>query len=190
MSNAAEITKILEAYEKTLVVSELNLGPAAETQNMVPTTNTATVVKLSDDKSDKKTTGAENSENCETCDDMQHSDTDTDSESDMAKNELYKLHKASKELYSLISSGENLEPWVFSKITVAASYIEGVKNYLEYNKFKQGGEFGGEQDSHELRVVSRIRDMLHGESKEVLESVIRQVIFNLEALKTIQETSK
>ena len=189
MSNAAEITKILEAYEKTLVINELNLGPAAETQNMVPTTNTATVIKLSDDKDGEQSTGAENAE---MLDDMQHDDTDadSDSESDMARNELYKLHKASKELYSLIGGGVNVEPWVFSKITVAASYIEGVKNYLEYNKFKNDGGFEGDHNSHEVRVVSRIRDMLHGESKDVLESVIRQVIFNLEALQTIQEISK
>lgn len=183
MSRAAELTKLLEAYEKTMV-NELNLGPAAQTQNMVPSTNTATVVKLADEE---KPTG---SEDCENCEDIKHTDNNGESESDMAKNELYKLNKASKELYNLISNGENLEPWVFSKITVAASYIEGVKNYLEYNKFKQGGEFNGEKDNHEMAIVSRIRNMLHGESKDVLESVLRQTIFNLEALNTIQETKK
>lgn len=183
MSRAAELTKLLEAYEKTMV-NELNLGPAAQTQNMVPSTNTATVIKLTDDKK------PEGNEDCENCEDINHKETNGESESDMAKNELYKLNKASKELYNLISDGENLEPWVFSKITVAASYIEGVKNYLEYNKFKKGGEFNGEKDNHEFAVVSRIRDMLHGEGKEVLEGVIRQAIFNLEALTTIQETKK
>jgi hypothetical protein len=32
--------------------------------------------------------------------------------------------------------------------------------------------------------------MLHGESKEVLETVLRQTIFNLEAIKTIEENKE
>jgi hypothetical protein len=39
-------------------------------------------------------------------------------------------------------------------------------------------------------MVMKVRDMLQGESKEVLEGVIRQAIFNLEALQTIEETKK
>ena len=105
----------------------------------------------------------------------------------MAKNELYKLHNASKQLYNLIKDGDDLEPWVFSKITVAARQIVGVRNSLEYNKFKTQGEFAPDHDAHEFKIVSRIRDMLHGENKEVLETVLRQTIFNLEAIKTIEE---
>lgn len=172
MNRASELIKLSEAY--ATVINELGLSPAIEPANTVPSTNTATVVKI------KK------QEDCETCDSAAGSTSHPEEESNMVKNELYKLHKASKELYNLIGDGENLEPWVFSKITVAASYIEGVRNYIEYNKFKQQGEFQGEQDAHELNVVSKIKDMLHGESKEVLGNVIRQAIFNLEALEAIK----
>jgi len=194
MSRKGELEKISEAY-KQIVVNELNLGPAAETTNMVPSNNTPTVLKLN-----KKSCGCENaedcikcknSENCEDCSKITPVETSAgsgESEADMAKNELYKIHNGSKALYNLLKDDQNLEPWVFSKITLAASYIESVKNYLEYNKFRKDGEFDSDENSHELKIVSKIRDMLYGEGKEVLESVLRQTIFNLEALNAINES--
>jgi hypothetical protein len=173
MSRKAELEKISEAYKE--VISELNLGPGAETTNTVPSNNTATVVKLSD-----KPCGCED---CEDCKEKELPSTGSgESDADMAKNELYKLHNASKSLYNILKDNQDLEPWVFSKITLAASYIDSVKNYLEYNKFKTQGEFDADAHNHEYKMVSKIRDMLYGESKEVLESVLRQAIFNLEAL--------
>lgn len=180
MSRKGEITKISEAY-KQVIVSELNLGPAAETTNMVPSNNTATVIKLKD-----KECGCENGEDVKDSTDITPGGSETDA--DMAKNELYKIHNASKELYNILKDCQDLEPWVFSKITLAASYIESVRNYLEYNKFKKEGEFTGDETAHEYKIVSKIRDMLYGESKEVLESVLRQAIFNLEALNAINES--
>lgn len=175
MSRKSELVKISEAYGE-VVVNELSISPAAETTNMVPSTVSPTAIKISDAK-------AEGGEDL-----IKTNNAETDS--DMAKNELYKINKSSKELYELIGCGEDLEPWVFSKITLAASYIESVKNYLEYNNFKKGGEFGAEQGDHEYKIVSRIRDMLQGESKGVVESVLRQAIFNLEAIKAIEESKK
>lgn len=188
MSRKGELEKISEAYTQ-IVVNELNLGPAAETTNMVPSNNTPTVIKLN-----KKSCGCENAENAENCEDcskitpVEPSTSSGESEADMAKNELYKIHNGSKALYNLLKDNQDLEPWVFSKITLAASYIESVKNYLEYNKFRKDGEFDADENSHELKIVSKIRDMLYGEGKEVLESVLRQTIFNLEALNAINES--
>lgn len=178
MNKKNELIKISEAYNE-VVVNELNLGPGAESTAMAPSNNTPTVLKISDNKACE-----DGEEGCETG--MPAAGTG-ETDADMAKNELYKLHNASKQLYNLIKDGDDLEPWVFSKITVAASYIEGVRNYLEYNKFKTQGEFAPDHDAHEFKIVSRIRDMLHGENKEVLETVLRQTIFNLEAIKTIEE---
>jgi hypothetical protein len=181
MSKKNELIKISEAYNE-VVVNELKLGPGPESTAMAPSNNTPTVLKISDNKA------------CEDCEDGWDAKAPTagtgETDADMAKNELYKMHNASKQLYNLIKDGEDLEPWVFSKITVAASYIEGVRNYLEYNKFKKQGEFAPDGDAHEFKIVSRIRDMLHGESKEVLETVLRQTIFNLEAIKTIEENKE
>lgn len=175
MSRKSELVKISEAYGE-VVVNEMGISPAAETTNMVPSTVSPTAIKITDTK-------PENGEDL-----IKTNNAETDS--DMAKNELYKINKGAKELYELIGCGEDLEPWVFSKITLAASYIESVRNYLEYNKFKKEGEFGSEQGNHEYKIVSRIRDMLHGESKEVVESVLRQAIFNLEAIRSIEESKK
>lgn len=176
MSRKSELIKISEAYEK-IALNELSISPAAETTNMVPSTVSPTAIKVTDTPKPEE------------CEDTMKPGTG-ESDADMAKNELYKLHKGAKELYSIITDGENLEPWVFSKITLAASYIDSVKNYLEYNKFRKEGEFNADQDSHEFKIVSRIRDMLHGEGKEVLESVLRQAIFNLEAIKAIEENKQ
>jgi len=173
MSRKSELVKISEAYSEVMV-NELSISPAAETTNMIPSTIAPTAIKVNDEPKPENAENLAATNNAET-------------DSDMAKNELYKINKSSKELYNLISCNEDLEPWVFSKITLAASYIESVKNYLEYNKFKKEGEFTDEQGAHEYKVVSRIRDMLHGESKDVLESVLRQTIFNIEAITAIEE---
>lgn len=161
---ADDVKSINEAYKA--VVSELNLGPGAE-QNVVPTQNQPTLIKV------------DGQEECEGLDDSSKTE---ESETYMAKNELFKTYKTCKELHNLLDDNENIEPWIFSKISVAASMLDGVKHYIEYNKFREKGSFDGEHASHEHEVVSRIKNMLHGESKEVIETVLRQAIFNLEAL--------
>lgn len=170
MNKKADLKKISEAYQ-AVKLNELNLGPGAETTNTVPSNNVATVVSLPDN------------EECEGL----HGETDvTETESHMAKSEIYKVHKIAKELYNLIKDESELEPWIFSKITIAADYLEGVRNYLEYNKFKAEGEFNASHEDHEFRIVSRIRDMLKGENKSVVESVLRDVIFTIEAKQTTE----
>lgn len=171
MNRKRDLKNISEAYVNEM----LAFGPGAG-RSAAPTPNNPTVVAIKKDEStDQEEIAPLEAENTET-------------EAYMAKSELYKIHKAAKELYNIIKDCTDLEPWVFSKITVAASYLEGVKNYLEYDKFKKEGEFeGGPVDAHQDAVVAKVKDMLHGEKKEVLEQVIRQVIFNLEALETLQE---
>jgi hypothetical protein len=165
---ADDIKSINEAYNT--VVKELNLGPGAE-QNVFPTQNEPKLIKISNQEENE---GLDNSP----------PDVE-ESEAYMAKNELFKTYKTCKELHDLLGDGEDIEPWIFSKITVAASMLDGVKHYIEYNKFREKGSFDGEHASHEHSVVSRIKNMLHGESKDVIEGVLRQAIFNLEALSTI-----
>lgn len=57
---------------------------------------------------------------------------DGDEDGWMAKSELYKLAKDAIQLHGMIQDTDNLEPWVQSKITKAADYINSVKNYMEY----------------------------------------------------------
>lgn len=173
MSEKLEVSNITEAYKK-IVLNEITSYSPGDGRSTAPAPQHAETIaiKTEDELNDVETTGEQ------------------ETEADMAKGELFKLNKDSKELYSLIASCENLEPWVFSKITIAASYIQGVKNYLEYDNFKKKGEFNLDTGSHRDMVSMKVKEMLHGESREVLEAVLRQTIFNLEALQTIEETKK
>ena len=173
MSEKQEVVNINEAYKK-IVINELGGFTPGDGRLAVPAPQHPEVVAIKDQEEVNDTPRVETGE----------------TESDMAKGELFKLNKDSKELYNLLSSCDNLEPWVFSKITIAASYIQGVKNYLEYDNFKKKGEFSIDKSEHDNLMSLKVREMLHGESREVLEAVMRQAIFNLEALQTIEETKK
>ena len=70
-----------------------------------------------------------------------------DYEGRMAKQNLFKLHKYSKELFEMLDDHVEMESWVQEKISKAADYISTVKHYLEYEM-----QFGPEKnpyDSHE-----------------------------------------
>jgi hypothetical protein len=59
----------------------------------------------------------------------------------MAKTNLFKMEEYSRSLQGMIADNENLEPWVQEKIAVAASMIESVAHYLQYDKsHPQSGE--------------------------------------------------
>lgn len=53
-------------------------------------------------------------------------------EGKMAKVNLFKMEEYSRKLQSIIADNQNLEPWVQEKIAVAASMIESVAHYMEY----------------------------------------------------------
>ena len=55
-----------------------------------------------------------------------------DYEGRMAKQNLFNLHKYSKELFEMIHDYQEMESWVQEKIAKAADYIGSVKHYLEY----------------------------------------------------------
>lgn len=55
----------------------------------------------------------------------------------MAKNNLNKIGEHASVLQSIIKDDENLEPWVQEKIAVAASMIESVGNYLQYENSRK-----------------------------------------------------
>jgi len=67
-----------------------------------------------------------------------------DYEGRMAKQNLYKMHKYSKELFELLDDHDELESWVQEKIAKAADYISSVKHYLEYEM-----EFGPERNPYD-----------------------------------------
>jgi len=55
-------------------------------------------------------------------------------ESGMARSDLYKAAKMSTKLFKLIREGEEIEPWVLTKITKAAEALANVYQYVNYEK--------------------------------------------------------
>ena len=55
----------------------------------------------------------------------------------MAKVNLFKMEEYSKQLQSIIADNQNLEPWVQEKIAVAASMLESVAHYMEYEAVRE-----------------------------------------------------
>jgi len=170
MSSTADVKKLAETYKA--IVTECWNSPATD--------NNISPVLIKTPETAKK------EEDCEGNVSQPAVANNGETDAYMAKNELFKIQKYAKELHDMIQDSENLEPWLFSKITLAGNYIDSVKHYLEYEKFRK------EEDAaeHGSNVVAKLRSMLQGESKEVLEQAMRQIIFNLEALQTIEETKK
>lgn len=52
----------------------------------------------------------------------------------MAKTNLFKIEEYARSLQGMIADNENLEPWAQEKIAVAASMIEAVAHYMQYDK--------------------------------------------------------
>ena len=55
-------------------------------------------------------------------------------EGEMAKRSLYHLATQAQQLHDMLREDENLEPWVQSKITKAADYIEAAFKAITYDK--------------------------------------------------------
>jgi hypothetical protein len=110
----------------------------------------------------------------------------SDSNTDMAKSELYKLVKAGSSLLQMLMEGSciKIEPWQLSKITKASDYICAVKNSIEFDEFeKMAGEMVNDMSELNSPVVSKVKNILAGEPMEVNEEVLKQIIFNIECLK-------
>ena len=83
-----------------------------------------------------------------------------DYEGRMAKQNLYKLHKYSKELFEMIHDYQEMESWVQEKIAKAADYIGSVKHYMEYEMNYPEGEKGQYDDEETYEQVHSIDDIL------------------------------
>ncbi len=72
---------------------------------------------------------------------IQNSDPDG-YEGRMAKGNLFKMAEYAMQLHNIIQDGQNLEPWVEEKIAVAASMLDSVVHYMQYEKVRgpQQGE--------------------------------------------------
>jgi hypothetical protein len=61
-----------------------------------------------------------------------------DREGDMAKDQLRVANDAARELYDILDANDNLPEWVQKKITLAADYIDTVRDYMKANAENYG----------------------------------------------------
>lgn len=163
MSEKTEVNNIQEAYKQ--IVEELWNSPA--TDNNI--THTPVLP---------------NPEECEgMASELPANANNGETSAYMAKNELYKIAKNAKELHDKIGDNDNLEPWLFSKITLAGNYVDSVKHYLDYENFRREGD----NTLHATNIIGKLKSMLHGEKREVLEQVMREVIFILEMTEALKD---
>lgn len=108
---------------------------------------------------------------------------------DMAKSELFSIIKDGTDLLDLIEGGTHeLSPWMLSKLARASDYINSVKKVLEYSNFEKFCTQEDEQDIQSgLQIAHNIKHMLGGENLRVNEAVLRDVIFNIECLKEVNK---
>jgi len=83
-----------------------------------------------------------------------------DYEGRMVKQNLYKLHKYSKELFEMIHDYQEMESWIQEKIAKAADYIGSVKHYMEYEMNYPEGEKDQYDDEETYEQVHSIDDIL------------------------------
>jgi len=123
-----------------------------------------------------------------------------DYEGRMAKQNLYKLHKYSGELFEMLHDYQEMESWVQEKIAKAADYIGSVKHYLEYEMQypDQDNAFEGDEDPYEMGFdeVHNLDDILPAIKRSIKENTSfkfrtrddYEIIVNSRISKKIYET--
>lgn len=123
-----------------------------------------------------------------------------DNEGRMAKQNLYKVHKYSQELFGLLHDYQELDAWVQVKIAKAADYMGAVKHYLEYEMQypDQENAFDDDSDPYEtgFNEVHSLDDILPAIKRSIKENTSfkfrtrddYEVIVNPRISKNIYET--
>ena len=123
-----------------------------------------------------------------------------DYEGRMAKQNLYKLHKYSGELFEMLHDYQEMESWVQEKIAKAADYIGSVKHYLDYEMQYPGQEnaFDDDADPYEMgfNEVHSLDDILPAIKRSIKENTSfkfrtrddYEIIVNSRISKKIYET--
>ena len=112
-----------------------------------------------------------------------------DQEGAMAKQELIKLANYASNLQEHIADDEELEAWVQSKITIAATNIASVYHYLAYEK--KIGEYGDRLDSEPMsegkrralkgwlmEAKSKVKELKKAHAEKVKEKKIEEGVLS------------
>lgn len=92
-------------------------------------------------------------------------------EGSMAKHDAMECAEDAQAVADMINETDNLPEWLEAKITLAADYMNRVKDYLTH--YKQHGEagFGGNLPEPQFVPV----DMPNGDMKKFIHEIIRKV---------------
>lgn len=109
-----------------------------------------------------------------------------DREGDMAKEQLYTIEQAARELKSILSDEENLPEWVQSKITKAMDYVDTARDYMlsQHDDRMNERELTGPERREKERVFTKHMKPKMGEfekryGKEAGEGVAHAVATNI-----------
>lgn len=148
----------------------------------------------------------EEQEDCEECGgECGAQKEDTDSDSYMAKQLLYRIFKLATMIYPLIKGENHVEAWVLDKISKAHDNLSSVFGYKDFEQFKNAmmsmGGIGAEPITGGLReeaeeseidlfnainsggenLLKNLEKLLKRESKETKEKIFLEVIKQLES---------
>lgn len=131
-------------------------------------------------------------EDCEECDGACGTEVeDTDSETYMAKQLVYRIFKLSTMIYSLMVKGgcdQKVEAWVLDKISKAHDNLNSVFGYKDFEDFKKSVQsMGGLYEETEMDLynafnkggddlINALKGILSKESKETKQQVFAEVI--------------
>ena len=186
-----------EIYDQKIVSENLGLGPKADNEGISPTP--VRIVKASIPP--KRSCGGEANQTNNKSEDCEGYDPSTsDSNGEMSRQLLFRIHKISAMLHDILQGKNNIEAWVLSKITNAHDQLDSVFGYEDYEAAKnpQHGMCGADnfEESNEEELYSAIarggdelirnlNNALKKESTETVEKVLLETILILEKKKKL-----
>lgn len=177
--------------------------PSKAVAVQVPVTagNAAAQSPATDEMEEEEENQNQEDENCEECGGACGSEVeDTDSDTYMAKQLIYRIFKLSSMLYPLMKSGTKVEAWVLDKISKAHNDLNSVFNYKDFESFKSSimsmGGIDMQQEETEIDLynainkggddlINNLKALLKKESRETKEKIFLEVIQQLDSQDTL-----
>jgi len=180
---AKDFDTLNEIYDKKILKENLGLGPLADNEGVTPSPSKIQKIAMPP----KRDCVQDRSEDCEG-----YTDENSDNNSTMSRQLLFRIFKLSAMLHNLLKNKGNVEAWVLSKITNAHDQLDSVFGYEDYESARQEMELMGVEENNEEELfsaiskggddlVKQLKTVLRRESKEVLEKVLLETINILEA---------
>jgi len=134
---------IFESYKKRKLISEMGLGAAAIGSGLEAPIQTNIAIKGTHKPSDYNPShecNCKHGKHCEECEECEceteeyksYSESESQEYTDMAKQQLYRIHRITEELHEMIDH-EAFKPWMASKIAEALNGLSEIYNRVDYD---------------------------------------------------------